>query len=909
MRRATNFTVISRDGAKQEISAFDVEDLIKKISAAYQKIVEPPLISHLTGRDVSTETLKDLEKDPTILVYFKSEERKMVSKISRELLIAPDIRAFTRGGLAEYDLTSAIAELVDNSIEATKTVKPRIIEVVLIQKTVKTKPGKKTPPVLYDGIRIKDNGIGMTHKDLTDWATYAKNRTTKEKNIPPGSLYPLSLSSRLSRFGVGSKKASFFLGEELRCETKQKLAVRVESICLSSKTLEQNQKKSSKENPWKFEFVSTPVQTTQTGASFTEMAITKLKREITEQAVTDIKQTLGNIYHYYLFGADGTRRLGFDHIHFHPAKLAPPSQDSYIDTAYRHLTLYHPKIKPDQVVVLTPGNTATEILNWLPDHLRKEFFDAHILNVKPADFKAAVKAYQPKPFKSLRTDDKVWMVTDPVTEAKNFFCKRSETGIFSSFSTITKQGKISCVAIERPMLVFPLPNIDIRVNGHSLKEDVSNLQCQYLLAAKSEFRFTLSLKADMAKDTQYMGTDKIAQTTIQGFIHYYPLIEEPNPKKPAEMITEESHPDIRNVEESEVDKIAKARPSFCQWFWNGRYIRRATCEPWFLKRRPTSVKKESFNRIKASFFVNSSFGVSQHKEALDPDNPFIQMLDNKPLNSKDDYFKTCDAISKSFHSWLSHCERHFDERTQVDGKGIRDGKKTYHPVAKTPSGPFQIGARVQIAGKPNEPYYLAQIFVAEKKGIFAGLLAWLPGMEAPSLEGYPKKEYTSKIKKIDVAQIRPIDEYEWETTTASIAAKIGTAIEIVEITTDHSQAPKICMLCLGNIGKHSHVTCRSCLKCLHVSCTKNPDHEASGAWECGCTSSFDLNDDISATSPNLILPIGGSLSKLTLKVVTEAKKTSTQHVIKEHTRWMQSRRLRSSMNSIILHFRKQIFLF
>jgi len=118
-----------------------------------------------------------------------------MSKIrKKEISILPDRSLMPKLGQTGYSISQAIAELVDNSIDARKEGKILTIEILLDQK-------KKL-------VQVIDDGIGMNEEDATNSIRLAYS----------------SKKNQLGEFGLGLKTASASLGKTFQIITTQEKA-------------------------------------------------------------------------------------------------------------------------------------------------------------------------------------------------------------------------------------------------------------------------------------------------------------------------------------------------------------------------------------------------------------------------------------------------------------------------------------------------------------------------------------------------------------------------------------------------------------------------------------------------------------------------------------------------------------
>ena len=298
-----------------------------------------------------------------------SEEGKGVEGVGRErITFVPHPRTITAAGDLEYftstrgkqTVSYALAELVDNALSATQhlaTAGERKVRIVFCVNSSSSA-----------SVFVEDNGVGMSTKELNDWAVMNLSKSEREQvgsrrqsgsnngsgsdpsefwagSQPPqqqtqkqkqaGWKQDRFLFSSLSFFGVGSKNAAFFLGNSVHIATKQDESAVVHDLHLSATELEEKYRKN--ENAYEADLVhrspgdaSTlsaeekrfgPIlqavdgEKTRSKASFTRLTVSELKGDIVKQikdkySCEQICRELAHIYHFYVHGATRSPVVG-----------------------------------------------------------------------------------------------------------------------------------------------------------------------------------------------------------------------------------------------------------------------------------------------------------------------------------------------------------------------------------------------------------------------------------------------------------------------------------------------------------------------------------------------------------------------------------------------------------------------
>ncbi|KAG2374667.1 hypothetical protein C9374_010686 [Naegleria lovaniensis] len=235
---------------------------------------------------------------------------KVKANLQLTVDIVPHVNILIHGG-DEYDFITALAEVIDNSIQNTVLNKnDRIIDIRF------EKPSQNNE--FKSKLHIWDNGRGMNFKTLVNWATLgitdapvddAASMAAKSKSdLSRRRIFDKFITSDFSRYGVGSKKAIFNLGDQVTLVSKPKDSRFVYEVTLSRQKLEEDFG-SGKDKQWKADCISRPPSDTEKQwDSFTHFTISDIKKVYVDRYdASIIKKRLGHIYHYYIYGTDGNK--------------------------------------------------------------------------------------------------------------------------------------------------------------------------------------------------------------------------------------------------------------------------------------------------------------------------------------------------------------------------------------------------------------------------------------------------------------------------------------------------------------------------------------------------------------------------------------------------------------------------
>ncbi|PRP81795.1 putative fatty-acid-CoA ligase FadD9 (fatty-acid-CoA synthetase) (fatty-acid-CoA synthase) [Planoprotostelium fungivorum] len=229
-----------------------------------------------------------------VFVLTASEQGRIVGDTRLMVNITPSKNILLKGGTAEYDVASAIAEIVDNSIQA---VKDNASGNKLIQIRVKEEANGMA-------IYVWDNGKGMKADQLRKWATMGESQCDDPSVQESRGKANTDVGDRgfISRFGVGAKKAGFYLGKKITVSTKTNGGKWVNMISLSQKSLNKHGEE------WQATMKIRP-QGEKEGkfASWTLVKIVDLNIlpffAFYDDAVTKLRERLASIYYYYTRGS------------------------------------------------------------------------------------------------------------------------------------------------------------------------------------------------------------------------------------------------------------------------------------------------------------------------------------------------------------------------------------------------------------------------------------------------------------------------------------------------------------------------------------------------------------------------------------------------------------------------------
>eukprot|EP01083_Nonionella_stella_P237799 833878_1 len=298
-------------------------DSAKGDPAKRRKVETVSLISDDSGDDAAPPPRKKVKGSRLV----ESEGGGSVEEFS----FTPD-PSLLQGGtwrdeeiLGHNSLAYPIAELIDNSMMATDSVRSRQIAITVVRQSAD----------LYHLV-VRDNGRGMDSDGIKELATFAlapKDRK-RRKNEVLDTVHTKDwryLNSQISKFGVGLKNAAFYMGDDMTVVSKQKSSQTVLEFNMNINTMKMRQKNDS--DPYKgelkYRFPGRKDQSIMTAGKqlesrtirklvesevnerqFTYIIISNIEtrhfpRLSSKESRTNLMRDLASLYHYYLHGPDG----------------------------------------------------------------------------------------------------------------------------------------------------------------------------------------------------------------------------------------------------------------------------------------------------------------------------------------------------------------------------------------------------------------------------------------------------------------------------------------------------------------------------------------------------------------------------------------------------------------------------
>eukprot|EP01132_Coremiostelium_polycephalum_P008435 gene8435-10360_t len=218
-------------------------------------------------------------------------EKTLESPLEVVVDITPSKNILLKAGTSDYkyvssqNFSNAVAEFIDNSIQAVRNNPPgqRIIRITI-----------KKPVNDNTTISFWDNGCGMNKDELQRWATMGKSQADIAAEVENpvdvvNNPEDNTITGMISRFGVGGKKAAFYLVSGNKWINQAKISLDILS--------------STGDQEWKIPIsVREPNTSERANEQFTEVVISnvKIKNESFDEIILSLKRDLAHIYYYYL---------------------------------------------------------------------------------------------------------------------------------------------------------------------------------------------------------------------------------------------------------------------------------------------------------------------------------------------------------------------------------------------------------------------------------------------------------------------------------------------------------------------------------------------------------------------------------------------------------------------------------
>ncbi|KAN0004303.1 hypothetical protein ACTFIZ_010471 [Dictyostelium cf. discoideum] len=258
-----------------------------------------------------------------LICYFEGE--RILDNGSEEILVdvTPSKNILLKAGTSEYNFPNAIAEFIDNSIQAVRLNPPG-------KREIRVTVNRPNSDLKTTSIRIWDNGCGMNKDALQRWATMGlsqadlldingndsgNNSNSGEPAVGTASSSSINNNNKqlahssgngssekatglISRFGVGGKKAAFYLGSEVVVNTKVCGNEWVNQAKISLDILN-----STGDQEWKIPIIiREPSNLEKKHDQFTEVIINNvnMSSENFQSTMDSLGRDLAHIYYYYL---------------------------------------------------------------------------------------------------------------------------------------------------------------------------------------------------------------------------------------------------------------------------------------------------------------------------------------------------------------------------------------------------------------------------------------------------------------------------------------------------------------------------------------------------------------------------------------------------------------------------------
>jgi hypothetical protein len=762
-----------------------------------------------TIRDIEGNDLRDVpdniikaKKEWYAVVYLENEpmDAAPIVKFSEDFV--PDPKMLVDGGVTEYDFVTALAEIIDNSIEA-------MLET----------DAAPFLSIKYDGtagrsnIVIRDNGKGMIREDIIKWGTLGMN--SKQRGVSMVSCpYPQYLCGQFSRFGVGSKNAAFFLGDNVSVESKSKNSKSIHSVSFQRSLLE-IRRKDGKEGWWKDDVSSVIAPTDKQDLHYTETTITALKPQflnILADAMDQYRARLEEIYHFYIFGPNGANPAPLEKLHFSRADIRLSEQSPAF---IKELTNYL-KAKPikETYFFLLPAN-AMEVLDGLTDPAEKDnFLMQHIViypektkqKLTKASFSPITKVQ--KTFKTLLGQTVTVVAGEAVELGKRFYTTSNKIDLFAAFAEPIRSPAedVWYFPISEPLYCPPYQPIEMVLMQINILQKPSAWDRfgLYQLQSVAELRFDVPIEADVPVNYTQVDAEATKDNKIRCNFHfhvmYFPLAEN------NDGIRAETNPDYYD------DQGYLLNPPTTYWFWNGRLIPRASLDFWSIfkyKKDQKLVAKECFSvRTRIFAFIDSSVGVAKNKVYLDLESPLLKELASSTK-------KRC---VEDVHKFVEYCYMRYDLEAEWKGAPLVQGKRTFYQEVMMQGKLIKRGVTVKIAAKRFG--WIESLFEEDgpKKTKVARIIPWADDRDANT------KLTASELWESPLSKLSILTADQWEAEVEKAREQYGKELVFSDIVKGSQTEHPICLVCLHQV-KNRELKCKSCKAHFHRGCYTKPKEE------------------------------------------------------------------------------------
>jgi len=553
--------------------------------------------------------------------------------------ITPRVEILIHGGDV-YDLPNAIAEIMDNSIQAGAS----DISVNLRQERI----GQEKSNVLI----IRDNGKGMGIDAAKHWACMGESDHLKDTHEADNDKH---LLGTFGRYGVGAKRAAFSIGDEvtLITRTKDMQAGHVIKVLLSKNKLEI-------EKTWKAELeIQKAVDLDDLGSperiwpSFTIIKIGKIREtHVTEyrrnngQGSEELRRMLGHIYHYYIFGRGGNVRK---------------QEEVEIDTSRQD----------DGEGQDTEDNRSSD--EHETRKRRREELGSSSKVAKSAKRHSGIQQSKQCAESSRCTKEKAVGDSDDGSSDQNTHD--------DSMEEVEAGTMVGSFNGQR--------RLTISVDGVPISaEDTEDMETMYLSKAAATETFKVKVKSQ--------GENKDTTVEVLIVMQYFPFKDGqetlPIPRKYCA-------PELGEAENAQTPLTARS-PGF-EVFWIGRLIpnEHLSTLPFTTPKKKDLQLQQPFHRVKGQIFLDGNVSVSNDKLRVTQHDPLWKNL----TGQGEEEIVGLRQMKDKFINWLQKCHKDLDKDVVPEGEAKDlEGRSSYERVL-IGSTRFQLGDLVQFKNKAFKP--------------------------------------------------------------------------------------------------------------------------------------------------------------------------------------------------------------